>query len=188
MGWLFRIAALVALTLIWLPDWPALIGVFPGHMLRHMGLVAVAAPLAVMGWHGLTRFAPPVLLGTVVEAVIVWGAHLPPLHAAARLNGSGFLLEQALFLLAGLAVWGGALRPGAGLVGAGGLLLTSMHMTLLGTILILAPTDLYAALCGVAPDLTGQQLGGMMMLAIGTPIYLAGGLVLTGQSLKERPV
>jgi putative membrane protein len=62
-----------------------------------------------------------------------------------------------------------------------------MHMTLLGALLILAPRDLYAAICGTAPDLTGQQAGGMLMLAIGTPVYLLGGLLLTGRALAEEP-
>lgn len=115
---------------------------------------------------------------------MIWGAHLPHLHAAARLGTVPFVLEQGLFLLAGVAVWGGALQPQAPLAGAGGLLLTSMQMTLLGTIIILAPSDIYAALCEVAPDLNGQQMGGMVMLVIGTPIYLAGGLALTAQALK----
>ena len=62
-----------------------------------------------------------------------------------------------------------------------------MHMTLLGALLILAPSDLYAALCGRAADLTGQQVGGLLMLAIGTPIYLGVGLALTARALRERP-
>ena len=63
-----------------------------------------------------------------------------------------------------------------------------MHMTLLGAILTLAPRDLYADWCGTAPDLSGQQIGGMLMLAIGTPVYLIAGLVLTGMSLRDRRV
>ena len=75
---------------------------------------------------------------------------------------------------------------GLPLAGAGGLLLTSMHMTLLGALLVLAPRDIYADICGTAPDLSGQQIGGMLMLAIGTPVYLIAGLWLTGQALQER--
>lgn len=180
----FAMPALFCLAAIWLPDWPRLVGAFPGHMLRHMGLVAIAAPLIVLGWPATTRYALPVILAAAFEAVVVWGAHLPQLHAAARLGTAPFVLEQVLFLLAGVAVWAGALQPQAPLAGAAGLLLTSMHMTLLGTIIILAPSDIYAALCGVAPDLSGQQMGGMVMLVIGTPIYLAGGLALTAQALR----
>ncbi|MTH79926.1 cytochrome c oxidase assembly protein [Paracoccus aestuariivivens] len=181
-----RIAAVLVLAILWLPDWPVLFGSFPGHMIRHMGLVAIAAPLVVLGWPRLQRLAPPVLPATVFEAVIVWAAHMPLLHAASRQQGPAFAAEQALFLLAGIAVWAGAGRQNAAMPGAVGLLLTSMHMTLLGTLLILAPRDLYAALCGTPPDLGGQQMGGLIMLGIGTPIYLFAGLVLTASALKER--
>ena len=61
-----------------------------------------------------------------------------------------------------------------------------MHMTLLGALIVLAPRDLYAAICGTAPDLAGQQIGGMLMLAIGTPVYLGAGLALTGLALRDR--
>lgn len=64
--------------------------------------------------------------------------------------------------------------------------MTSMHMTLLGALLVLAPRDIYAAICGTPPDLSGQQIGGMLMLAIGTPVYLIAGLWLTGQALREK--
>jgi len=58
-----------------------------------------------------------------------------------------------------------------------------MHMTLLGALLTLAPRVLYVP--GCVGSLGEQQLGGMMMLAIGTPIYLIAGLWLTGGALRE---
>jgi putative membrane protein len=63
------------------------------------------------------------------------------------------------------------------------MLLTSMHMTLLGALLILAQRPLYpSAVCGGPAD---QQLGGMIMLGIGTPIYLVAGVVLTARALAQ---
>ena len=180
-------AAALALAFAWGPDWEAAFGPFPAHMLRHMTLVAVAAPLIALALPALTRFAPPLVLAAAFEFVVVWAAHLPALHASAQAGGFGFAAEQALFLAAGLAIWASALAPGSPLGGAGGLLITSMHMTLLGALLILAPGDLYAVACGRAPDLAGQQLGGMLMLAMGAPVYLAGGLALTARALRERP-
>lgn len=161
-------------------------GGFPAHMLTHMTLVAVAAPAVVLAFPGaFQRLRVPVLAGAVLEFLIVWGWHLPALHGAARTAGSWFLLEQALFLFGGLAVWAGALRAAEPLAGAGGLLLTSMHMTLLGALLVLASDDLYAAYCGTPPDVIGQRLGGLLMLAIGSPVYLIGGLCLTATALRD---
>ncbi|ASP21306.1 cytochrome c oxidase caa3 assembly factor (Caa3_CtaG) [Antarctobacter heliothermus] len=162
---------------------------FPHHMLRHMGLVAVVAPLLVLGFPRATSFfAFSPLLGAVVEFVVVWGWHLPGLHALADGHTVWLIVEQGSFFLAGLLVWAGALRAAEPLAGAGGLLLTSMHMTLLGALIILAPRDLYAEICGRAPDLDAQQIGGFIMLGIGTPVYLISGLLLTGKALKHQEV
>ena len=178
------IAGLAVLAALWLVPLEAMAAAFPAHMLRHMGLVAVAAPLLALGFpQELRALAVSPLAAAVVEFVVVWAWHLPASHAAARLSGAAFVIEQAMFLAAGLLVWAGAFGARQPLAGAGGLLLTSMHMTLLGAILVLAPRDLYAELCGAAPNLTGQQLGGLLMLGIGTPVYLAGGLWLVRRAL-----
>lgn len=192
MRWPYALGGLVLLAAIWLlplQDAPR----FPLHMIRHMVLVALAAPLLVLGFPALGGwFALPPLMAAALEFVLVWAWHLPAAHGLAYRLPSGFALEQASFLLAGLAVWGSCLRgattgdPGLALAGAGGLLLTSMHMTLLGALLTLAPRDLYASFCGTAPALDAQAVGGMLMLAIGTPVYLVAGVALAARALSLR--
>ncbi|MFD1343118.1 cytochrome c oxidase assembly protein [Litorisediminicola beolgyonensis] len=180
------LAALALLGFAWGPDWESVFGPFPAHMLRHMTLVAFAAPALVLALPALARLAPPVALAAALEFAVVWAFHLPALHAMSQAGGLGFALEQALFLTVGVAVWASALPPASPLAGAGALLLTSMHMTLLGALLVLAPVPLYGAEHGTH-DLAGQQLGGLLMLALGTPVYLLGGLALTARQLRERP-
>ena len=158
---------------------------FTSHMLRHMLLVAVAAPLLVLGAPGLARAAAiSPLVATVLEFALVWAWHVPALHDAARAAPAPLVVEQASFLAAGLLVWASVLKPGAELAGAGGLLLTSMHMTLLGALICLAPAPLY--LCTVAPEaaLDDQRIGALVMLGIGTGVYLAGGLALVRRALE----
>ena len=63
------------------------------------------------------------------------------------------------------------------------LLLTTMHMTLLGVLIALAPRTLYgtpgAALFGTElMPLHDQQIGGVIMLLVGGGSYLLGGLAL----------
>ncbi|WP_341212312.1 cytochrome c oxidase assembly protein [uncultured Limimaricola sp.] len=160
---------------------------FAGHMLRHMTLVALAAPLLIIGWPWVARaLALHPIAAAALEFAVVWGWHLPRAHGLAYRADAGFVAEQASFLLVGLLVWAGCLRASHPLAGAGGLLLTSMHMTLLGALLILAPRDLYSAWCGLLPNLSGQQLGGMLMLGIGTPVYLVAGLWLTSRAVNEK--
>lgn len=179
------ISALALAALVWTAPLESWLGSgFPAHMLRHMTLVAVIPPLLVMGAPRIAdRLALSPMIAAAIEFVVVWGWHLPGAYGAAFLNQMGFALEQGSFLIAGIIVWAGCLRADQPLLGAGGLLLTSMHMTLLGTLIVLAPRDLYSEICGLAPDLTAQQLGGLLMLGVGTPVYLVAGLILTGRAL-----
>jgi putative membrane protein len=164
---------------------------FFAHMTMHMAVVAVAAPLLALGVAG-SRFDPARRLprlfapipASLAELVVVWVWHAPALHHAARHDAAALAFEQGAFLTAGLFVWlsafggGGAERKAAGVVA---LLLTSMHMTLLGALLALAPRPLYhhtTGLGGLTP-LSDQQLGGAIMLLVGGAAYLAGGLWLT---------
>lgn len=181
------IMGLLSLAAIWaVPQavWP--VPGFPAHMVRHVVLIAVAAPLLVFGLpRGTGWLAIPPVPAAALEFVVVWGWHLPAPHAAARLAMPAFIAEQASFLLVGLAVWAGARRAHP-LAGAAGLLLTSMHMTVLGALLILAPRDLYSALGGRMADLAAQQWGGLIMLAVATPIYLVAGLLLVRRALRQE--
>lgn len=174
---------------------------FYGHMLMHMGVVAVAAGLIAAGVAG-SRYDPgkryPRLFAAIPasagELIVVWAWHAPALHQAARHHTIGLVAEQAMFLGCGLWVWisalGGAAprrgdRTAAGVVG---LLLTSMHMTLLGALLIFAPRPLYAHhadAMGHLPALTDQQWGGAIMILVGGASYLLGGLWLTAQLVSE---
>jgi putative membrane protein len=173
-------------------------------MTMHMGVVAVAAPLLAIGAAGgkldPVRRAPALLApipASMVELVAVWAWHAPALHHLARHSVAGLLIEQSTFLLSGLLVWCSAFggeagrrgnRTAAGIVA---LLLTSMHMTLLGALLALAPRPLYghALHAGPASSLTplqDQHLGGTIMLLAGGIAYLAGGLWLAVRLLRER--
>ena len=106
---------------------------------------------------------------------------------------AGLVAEQGMFLFSGLFVWlsafgGGGARGSRAGAGVTGLLLTSMHMTLLGALLALAPRPLYAhthGLFGLTP-LEDQHLGGAIMLLVGGISYLLGGLWLTAGLLRGR--
>lgn len=192
----------LALAGIWLGPLPELAREsFAAHMTMHMGVVAIAAPLLALGIAGgkfdpvlrAPALFPPIPL-SVLELVIVWAWHAPALHHAARHGVAGFIAEQGLFLVAGLAVWLSAFggggdrqqeRTGAGIAA---LLLTSMHMTLLGALLALTPRALYVHAAhdpGLAA-LDDQHLGGAIMLLVGGVSYLLGGLWLTVRLFRAR--
>jgi putative membrane protein len=172
---------------------------FSAHMTMHMIIVAVAAPLIAASVTG-TRFDPAraypwlfaPLQASIFELIVVWSWHAPALHQFARQERLGLVVEQASFLGAALWLWiaaiGGArdshARKGAGVFA---LLLTSMHMTLLGALLALATRPLYRHhdAIGALSPLADQQLGGAIMLLVGSSVYLAGGLLLTAGLLDR---
>jgi putative membrane protein len=197
-------AGLCTLAAAWLGPLPALAQhAFFAHMTMHMLVVAVAAPLLAAGLAS-SRFDPvpdyPRLFAPVpaslLELIVVWAWHAPALHHAARHTAWGVWIEQASFLLAGLFIWlsvfGGHPARQGDRIGAGiaALLLTSMHMTLLGALLALTPRPLYLHTSGFKhlDALADQQLGGAIMIVVGGLSYLTGGLWLTARLLQGPTV
>lgn len=194
-------AALLGLAALWLGPLPELARMsFAAHMALHMGVVAVVAPLLALGLAGgacdPVRRAPalfPPLPLSILELAVVWTWHAPALHQLARESALGFAAEQSTFLGAGLLVWLAAVgggtayrqeRRGAGIAA---LLLTSMHMTLLGALFALAPRPLYAHVEGCAGSpLADQHLGGAIMILVGGTSYVAGGIWLAAKLLRHR--
>lgn len=188
----------LALLLIWAgPLLSAWRGSFAAHMLAHMGVVAIAAPLIAIGISDKMPSARPSipLIASLAELIVVWGWHAPAARLWAETSVFATILEQATFLAAGLFLWLTAVAPAAtparDAAGALALLLTSIHMTLLGALLSLASRPLY----GVG-DVTcfglvleagqDQALGGVVMLMIGAIVYLAGGVFLLSRLLSDR--
>lgn len=186
-----RAALLLGLALVPVGWAAAAAGGMTGHMAGHMVAVAVAAPALAWGLSGSRldparrwpRAAGP-MVAMVVELAVVWGWHLPAPRALADGGGGWFVVEQASFLMAGLWLWSAVLGVGRErrAAGVGALLLTSMHMTLLGALVGLAPRTLY----GHSHGLQDQQLGGVVMLMIGAGSYLLGGLAMLGTLLTTR--
>jgi putative membrane protein len=193
---------LFTLAAVWLvPLHHFIPGAFSAHMTMHMGVVAVAAPLIAQGVAGgafdPVRRTPAFFVpipASIVELLVVWAWHTPALHHAARNSLPALLVEQGSFLSSGLLVWlsafGGnaserASRSAAGVVA---LLLTSMHMTLLGALLALSPRPLYSHPVHVVAlsPLDDQHLGGAIMLIVGGISYLAGGLWLADRILRRK--
>jgi putative membrane protein len=193
------LAGAAVLAAAWLGPLPALAShSFAAHMMIHIAVVAVAAPLLAMAMAGsvadpvrvMPRVMAPIPL-SMLELVVVWAWHVPALHDAAR-HPAVFAVEQVSFVVAGVLLWiaavgGGAderrLRAGAGVAA---LLFTSMHMTLLGALFALATRPLFAHTAPNANSepLADQELGGVIMLLVGGASYLIGGLGLIAVALR----
>ncbi|MBL8953405.1 MAG: cytochrome c oxidase assembly protein [Myxococcaceae bacterium] len=161
--------------------WP-----FTAHMTMHMLVVAFAAPLVAVAIGPRLVNAAPVLFSamavSLVELFVVWGWHAPAAHHFARHTTLGLVLEQATFFVTGTWLWLAALGTGTrAATGVVALLLTAMHMTLLGALLALATRTLYGH--GALED---QHAGGAVMILAGGVSYLAGALWLTRGLLLQR--
>ncbi len=202
---IFFFLGLFTLVAAWLGPLPLLARqAFAAHMTMHMAVVALATPLLALALAGgrfdparkMPRLFAPVQ-ASILELVVVWAWHTPGLHHAARQHTAALIAEQGMFFIAGFFLWASAFggddsslkrRSAAGVVG---LLLTAMHMTLLGALIALAPRPLYAHLHERAGALAGlallddQHLGGAIMLLVGGIAYLCGGLWLTVRLLRD---
>lgn len=196
---LFGIVGLAVLLFAWAGPLPRLVPEsFAAHMWLHMLVVGVAVPLlaaALAPRFAMTSALALPIAVSLVDFIVVWGWHAPMLHHASRSQPLVLLAEQLSFFVISLLVWLVALagrdRGNAALGGAMALFFTSMHMTLLGALLGLSPRLLYAGhhasgtgWLGLSP-LADQQMGGVVMLAIGGVVYLCGGLVLMGRVLRR---
>ena len=193
-------AGLLVLAALWAGPLPELSRTsFSSHMILHLGLVVLAAPLLAIGlsrWRPLPRQAPLVGLGilaAVVELAVVWGWHAPAMHEAAAFSPAIFVLQQGSFLAAGLLVWLPGLASGRGSAGAGvlAMLMSFMHMSMLGVLLATTPRLLYSPLVcaggfGLTP-LQDQQLGGVLMATTGGLSYLAGGVYSAFRFVSRSP-
>ena len=198
------LAGIAVLILAWIGPLPGMVaGSFAAHMTLHMTVVGIGVPLLAAGigpyvarrnWLR-SQVALPIAV-SILDLVVVWGWHAPALHHASRTLPLALAAEQLSFALVSMLVWLVALssttatRRSAALAGAMALFFTSMHMTLLGALIGLAPRPVYGdhlhqAISGL-PALADQQLGGVIMLAIGGVIYLAGGLMLMARVLQRQ--
>jgi putative membrane protein len=194
------IVGLAVLAFAWAGPLPHLVAQsFAAHMWLHMLVVSVAVPLlaaAIAPRLAITSaLALPVIV-SLLDFIVVWGWHAPALHHASRTEPLVLVAEQASFFAVSLLVWlvalSGSDRGNAALGGAMALFFTSMHMTLLGALLGLSPRPLYTGhhggdgWLGLSP-LADQQVGGVVMLAIGGVVYLCGGLILMARVLRRAP-
>ncbi len=193
------ISGILALSVTWSALASEFAPPFTAHMIMHMGVVAVAAPLIAVGISGTRidpsqniRFLFAPLPASLLEFAVVWGWHAPALHNYARASAAGLALEQFSFIAVGFILWlsclGGSGRNGV--AGVFGLLFTSMHMTLLGALLALASRPLYSHVHHLPAGLTpveDQNLGGVVMLAVGGAVYLLGALALMARLLNAAP-
>ncbi len=151
---------------------------FSAHMVQHELLMAVAAPLIVLGrplvpflwsipaaWRrgvarafssgwpaGAWRVASRPSVAWLAYAVAIWGWHAPRLYDAALASAPLHALQHATFLGTALLFWWALLHSARRRYGASVLYLftTAVHSTALGALLALSSRPLYPAYASTA--------------------------------------
>ena len=151
---------------------------FTAHMIQHMLLIGIAAPLLVLGrpggalswslpkaWRrglGMIVRARPLtagwsvarnpLVATMVHGVTIWAWHVPVLFEAALDNQWLHWLEHATLLATAVLFWWALIARPDRAQGYGPslacLFVTLLHTSLLGTLLTLSPQLWYAPTAG----------------------------------------
>jgi putative membrane protein len=192
----YWLAACAVLSAAWLGPLPGLaLERFAAQAALHVVLVTIAAPLLaasiarsrfdpVRRWpHG---FSPLGL--SLLQAAVVWTWHAPAAQLTARAQPSLWWLQQASLLLAAVLLWvsvvGGERatryeRVGAGIVA---LLMTSVHMTLLGGLSLIASSPYFGA--EIASSFDDRHTGALLTLAGAAVVYLIAGAMLVAWLLK----
>ena len=184
---------------------------FSAHMIEHELLMAVAAPLLVLGrpvpillrrlprqWRRLlTRWsaAPPVrrawivltgpLLAWIVHTLALWLWHVPTLFEAALRYEAVHALQHFSFLGAALIYWSSLVANRHGSSGYGiavfSLFATSLQCALLGALLTLSGVPWYPRY----PELADQQWAGLVMWVPAGFVYTIAGIAFLVAWLRE---
>lgn len=199
-GWILLALALVS-PLHWLGE-----RLFAAHMLEHVVLVAIAAPLLALGWPnraaawgtprpistGVSRLLAQAhvarawrvltdpLVATAIHGAALWLLHVPRIFELALANLAVHRLQHLLFVLTAVLFWWSLLRSRKPGVAVFCLFVTTIHMSLLGLLLTLSARLWYPpqplAAAFGLTPLEDQQLAGLVMWVPMGLVYTAAGL------------
>lgn len=192
-GVLFHATALVCALALFGPldDWAKTSTA--AHMVQHMLLMVVVAPLWVLSrplqqlalgagrlftapWSVVLSLVQRPMTAAYLHAAAIWFWHTPYFYMVAVENPWWHALEHACFLVTAGLFWWAVLKSSAGRAPWAllAVLFTLMHTGFLGAILTFADAPMY----GEARGLDDQQLAGLIMWVVGgVPYLLASGWV-----------
>jgi len=187
------IVGAVAVVAVGVPAlWLLIFGPLATHMVMHIALMSVAAPLVAMllAEVGVApNLGPKWLWGsTVLQLVALWGLHAPYVHSAAAADAASLsAVLWMLLVVSAVVFWlsvcsGGPAQWWQAVLA---LLVTGKIACLLGALLVFAPRPIYpVGHHGI--DLADQQMAGLLMLAACPVSYVLAGIVIAVQTLFAR--
>jgi cytochrome c oxidase assembly factor CtaG len=193
---------------------------FSAHMLQHEILILVSAPLIAASHPGATclwallpkhratlgglvhriessrpvQFLIAPLTAWIVEAVVLWGWHIPVLYQATLTSDVVHAAQHLSFFLSALLFWSALYGVGRSAMNYGAATLyvfgTAAHCSALGALLTFSTVIWYPAYLattarwGLTP-LQDQQLGGLLMWVPSGVVFIVIALVLFARWLHE---
>jgi cytochrome c oxidase subunit II len=196
-GLIFSFAALAA-SAIGARAFSAIAGLGPlsAHMIEHMALIGIAAPVSAYAlqsipivWNGAR-----LTLAAVAQITLLWIWHLPPVFSLAGDSAVLHLVMSGSLYVAGVLFWGAVLGTAAASrwQGVVALLMTGKLFCLFAAILVFSPRLLYDlgahAHQGGGGGIEDQQLAGLIMITVCPLTYVAAGIAMAARwfmSLEE---
>jgi putative membrane protein len=175
-------AGVAALAVAWLPSPWNVHGTLAGHMLQHLVVMNIAALLFAVACR--PRVRGMLMAASLLQIALLWGWHVPPVHAAASHSLLLMALMQASLLAIAFLFWSALLahpvEKSWQAILAG--LITAKAFCLFGAVLCFARHPLYSAHAdhgaGHLSPMDDQQLAGLLMMASCAVVYVAAAVVL----------
>ncbi|UTF60207.1 cytochrome c oxidase assembly protein [Gilvimarinus sp. DA14] len=198
--WLFNAGGLICVATVFGPldHWAETNEA--AHMVQHMLMMVVIAPLWVMArpiaqWQALSPsvtqwivkplgfVAQHPLLAAAIHGAVIWVWHIPRLYTLALDNLWWHAFEHFCFLLSAGLFWWAVLRSQQKNTGAAllALLATLMHTGFLGALMTFSQSSWY----GSDRLLEHQQLAGLLMWVLGGVPYISTAFYLGWRGFKR---
>ncbi|WP_157699597.1 cytochrome c oxidase assembly protein [Pseudorhodoplanes sinuspersici] len=176
-------------------------GSVAGHMIVHIGLMNIAAPLLALAALSLplgmtlrscSCISKTLPAATLAQIFVLWTTHVPVIFAAVVAGVVALAATQTLLFLLALWFWLSVLvQPARDFWRASlALLVTGKLFCLLGALLVFAPRPLYAStfesshIQSIAEISSDQQLAGLLMLFACPATYVLAGIILASRGLR----
>jgi putative membrane protein len=192
-------AAALAIALAAVAQHEAVHDSFAAHMVQHLVLILVVAPLLAVATPA-TRvprgpWATSVVSVVLLNTIVLWAWHLPVLYDAAVASDALHVVEHISFVATSWLFWLAVTRGGDHLKGAGIVFLVGLQSAALGALLTFASEPLFESHAGGSERLgltalEDQQLAGGIMWVPPGIVYLVVTLVLLNAWMRRsgRPV
>jgi putative membrane protein len=170
------------------------VGPISTHMLQHIALMNVLAPLMASA---LSRIRPPsdraalFWAATITQILLLWLWHAPPAHRAAAGSLLGSITMHGSLFAAALLFWLSLMTLSARNAWQSifALLVTGKFACLLGVLLIFAPRTLYEAghahYHSAVALLDDQQLAGLYMITACPLSFVLAAVIMAAQAMNR---